>query len=104
MPILFRKKDENWRLATERSYGDESHLQKMLYDSPRLIPVPGGEKVARFFLRAAGLPGSGNADLLGGTENGNIFIVECKLATNPEIRRKVIGQILEYAAYLWKMS
>jgi hypothetical protein len=35
---------------------------------------------------------------------GNILIVETKLARNGEIRRKVIGQVLEYAAYLWGMS
>jgi len=36
-------------------------------------------------------------------EAGDITIVECKLATNSDIRRKVIGQVLEYAAYLWQM-
>jgi hypothetical protein len=32
------------------------------------------------------------------------LIVEAKLAANQEIKRKVIGQVLEYAAYLWTMS
>ena len=30
--------------------------------------------------------------------------MECKLAANPESKRKVIGQILEYASSLWGMS
>jgi len=60
--------------------------------------------VPRIFIREAGLPGSGNTDLLGVDAEGNIYIVECKLADNAEVRRKVIGQILEYAAYLWKLS
>ena len=49
-------------------------------------------------------PGRGYTDLLGLDSDGNILIVETKLAKNPEVRRKVIGQILEYAAYLWKIS
>jgi urease gamma subunit len=32
------------------------------------------------------------------------MIIETKLARNGEIRRKVIGQVLEYAAHLWGMS
>ncbi len=31
-------------------------------------------------------------------------MIECKLADNPEIKRKVIGQVLEYGAALWGMS
>jgi hypothetical protein len=104
MSILFRKKGQNWQPARELAYSSEAHLQKMLYDSPELIPVHGGEKVARVFIREAGLPGSGSTDLVGVDEKGKIYIVECKLATNPENRRKVIGQILEYAAYLWGMA
>lgn len=33
-----------------------------------------------------------------------IAVIECKLAANPEIKRKVIGQLLEYAAYLWELD
>jgi len=32
------------------------------------------------------------------------MIVETKLERNAEIRRKVIGQVLEYAAHLWGMQ
>jgi hypothetical protein len=31
-------------------------------------------------------------------------VVECKLAANAEIKRKVIGQALEYGAFLWGMT
>lgn len=50
-----------------------------------------------------GLP-IGNIDLLVFTARGDIAIVECKLASYPEIKRKVIGQVLEYGAQLWEMS
>lgn len=35
---------------------------------------------------------------------GDIALVECKLADNPEIKRKVIGQIFEYAAFLSRLT
>src|SRR6266705_5895147 len=103
MSILIRQKDGNWRQAEVIPYVDECHLQNMLYKSPELIPVRDGSNIAPVFIREAGLPGSGSTDLIGVDSNGEIYIVECKLATNPEIRREVIGQILEYAAFLWQM-
>src|SRR5207302_5778340 len=47
---------------------------------------------------------SGFTDLVGVDAQGGMLVVETKLARNGEIRRKVIGQVLEYAAYLWGMS
>jgi hypothetical protein len=103
MPILFRTNSTgSWQPAEEVPFSLEDELKMLLYDSPELIPVHGGEAVARAFIHEAGLPGSGRTDLVGVDENGNIYIVECKLARNDEIRRKVIGQVLEYAAYLWE--
>ena len=37
-------------------------------------------------------------------EDGLITVIECKLSRNPEVKRKVIGQILGYGAFLWQMS
>jgi hypothetical protein len=68
----------------------------LLNDSPELIPTK-VEDQAAIFTREAGLPGSGSTDLVGVDAQGNILIVETKLARNGEIRRKVIGQVLEYA-------
>jgi hypothetical protein len=92
-----------WKSITPSSYADEAHLQKMLYDSPELIPIQNDEAFA-VFIREAGLPGSGSTDLLGVDSQGNVLIVETKLARNQEARRKVVGQILEYASFLWRMS
>lgn len=108
MEILARKKGEGkWTKVKEQRFQSESVLQNMLYHSPEIIPIEKlGENLLRpkIFIKEAGLPGSGNTDLIGIDENGGITIIECKLATNTEIRRKVIGQVLEYAAYLWKMN
>ena len=92
-----------WKALQPCTYSDETQMQKMLHDSPELIPLATDDAVA-VFIREAGLPGSGTTDLLGVDSTGNILIVETKLAKNQESRRKVVGQILEYAAYLWGMS
>jgi hypothetical protein len=100
---MIRNGVDKWKSITPSSYTDEAHLQKMLYDSPELIPIQNDDDIA-IFIREAGLPGSGSTDLLGIDSQGNILLVETKLARNQEARRKVVGQILEYASFLWGMS
>ena len=99
MAILLRHKNGRWIKVASAAYDDESHLQRLLYDSPELIPLPSGDDIPRVFIREAGLPGSGSTDLLGVDSEANIYLVECKLAVNREVRRQVIGQCLEYAAF-----
>ncbi|WP_216699309.1 hypothetical protein [Arthrobacter sp. H14] len=36
--------------------------------------------------------------------NGDLTLVECKLAANPQIRREIVGQMFDYASGLWKMD
>jgi len=103
MAIVIRNQGGKWEKTEKVTFADEAQLQKMLYESTELIPTK-VEDQAAVFTREAGLPGSGFTDLVGVDAQGNILIVETKLARNGEIRRKVIGQVLEYAAYLWGMS
>jgi len=98
---------KKWRFAEAIRAKAESDLQKLLIESPSLITVDDireGVAPLVFAVSEFGLPGSGATDVLAFSPQGDIAIIECKLATNPEIKRKVIGQILEYAAYLWGMS
>ncbi len=79
----------------------------MLIESPSLVPIDEirvGVAPLVVAVSEFGLPGSGNTDVIALSADGDIAIIECKLATNPESKRKVIGQILEYAAFLWGMS
>ena len=103
MAIVIRNQGGKWEKTEKVVFADEAQLQRMLYESPELIPTK-VEDQAVIFTREAGLPGSGFTDLVGVDAQGNILIVETKLARNGEIRRKVIGQVLEYAAFLWGMS
>jgi len=108
MKILMRSQgSKDWKVVDSARYRAETELQDLLSDSPSLIPVDEIREGASPFVvavREFGLPGSGNTDLLLFNADGEIAIVECKLAANPESRRKVIGQILEYGGYLWRMS
>jgi len=108
MDILVRTSGtRKWYKVCEQNFENEAALQNILYEDPEIIPIEElGENLAKpkLFVKEAGLPGSGNTDLIGIDKEGGITIIECKLAANPDVRRKVIGQVLEYAAYLWKMT
>ncbi len=100
MAILVRKNDQVWLQAHRKPFAQEHELRDLLLKTPALIEVLDGKKL--ILTKEAGLSGGTSADLLGVTSDGDILIVEAKLAKNYDIRRKVIGQIFEYAARLWK--
>jgi len=102
MSILVKNGSSKWEKASEEPFSNEVELQELLYASPELIEREDDGQIV--FTRESSLPGSGSTDLIGVASNGDILLVETKLAKNTEIRRKVIGQILEYAAFLWRMS
>lgn len=108
MKIIIRNNQtKEWKFIESARAKAEAELQKLLAESPSLMPVGEireGMSQLVFAICEFGLPGSGNTDILAFSTDGDISIIECKLATNPEGKRKVIGQILEYAAHLWEMS
>jgi hypothetical protein len=105
MKAIWRQQGKDWEIAHGKSYRDEAHLQAFLAENPTLIPFEDVSKEIlppHVMIREVGLPGSGSTDIVGIDESGGITIIECKLATNPEVKRKVIGQVFEYAAFLWR--
>lgn len=108
MKILTRIQEQrNWTVLESERYSAESVLQRLLAESPSIIPIDEikeGSSPLVVAIREFGLPGSGNTDVLAFSADGDVAIIECKLAANQEIKRKVIGQILEYGAYLWGMT
>jgi hypothetical protein len=106
MKILIRgQEDKQWRLVESAAYGKETELHRLLAESPGLISIDEVRPKAGHLVYAFqefGLP-VGSIDLLAFTAGGDIAVIECKLASNPEIKRKVIGQVLEYGANLWEL-
>jgi hypothetical protein len=100
-PLLIRRgQSGQWRSPAIQTYGDEEKLKNMLLDNPELLPLQGEGSV---FVDELTVPGIGFVDLAGVDAAGSITLVECKLGTNPEIRRSIIGQIFAYAAGLWQI-
>jgi len=98
-----------------RSLGDtpgfnEKWLQETLFAHPDLLPLEDFDPSAIPFIpvcRELPLPNDGRTtflDILGVTPAGRLVLVECKLWRNPQARREVVGQILEYAALLRKWT
>ncbi len=107
MKILIRNhKHEKWQMVQSAPYGAEDELQRLLAEEPSLISVSEVREDAGTLVAAVReFPlNIGAIDLVGFTANGDIAVVECKLANNAEIKRKVIGQVLEYGANLWGMD
>jgi len=83
-------------------FTEEAKLQDYLEKYPSLIPLGEIVEGASDLLcigREVGVP-SGAIDLLFIDKEGLLTIVETKLAKNPEARRTVIGQIIEYVSYI----
>ncbi|MCL4464979.1 MAG: hypothetical protein M1401_00185 [Chloroflexi bacterium] len=108
MRILVRtKKEHGWHPVESKSYLGEKALHEMLVESPSIVPTDelrDGASPLVAAVREIGLPGSGYTDVIAFSKGGDIAIIECKLAANQEIKRKVVGQILEYGSFLWGMS
>lgn len=81
----------------------EHTLRDLIYDNPTMMPVHELDpSYGRLFTVAKELniPGVGFVDVLLADERGRLVIVECKLWRNPQARREVVGQILDYAREL----
>jgi hypothetical protein len=104
MSILIRNlKSGEWNPVESKPFTDEEGLKKLLVESPQILPAEDLEVSFLVAIPEFGL-GTGSTDILAFSADGDIAIIECKLSSNPDIKRRVIGQILEYASYLWRMS
>jgi hypothetical protein len=84
----------------------ENWLQDLLYRFPEALPIAeidDGFSALIPACREMNTP-AGPVDVVYVTPNGRPVIVEAKLWRNPESRRKVVGQILDYAKELSRWS
>ena len=86
-----------WDAPELTAYENESHLQQIIATGPQHVPgVPPGSLTVRELQTSAG-----PADVCIVGLDGSITVVECKLESNAERRRMVIGQVLDYASAIW---
>jgi hypothetical protein len=94
------------KLSFDSRAHDEAWLQTLIYRFPQLLPVAEIEPAFGSLVSVCmELPTPvGSVDNLYITENGNLAIAECKLWKNPQARREVVAQIIDYAHSMAKWS
>jgi hypothetical protein len=95
----------SFQLKGETGYS-EAWLQRLIERQPTVLPI---DDIESAFTPAISvcieLPlGSKFLDNLLVTPLGNLIAVECKLWRNPEARREVVAQIIDYASRLQKLT
>ena len=85
---------------------DELWLQKLIASRPQVLPIQDIEPAfAPAYSACIELPlGPKSLDILLVTASGNLIAVECKLWRNPEARREVVAQAIDYAARLQALT
>ncbi len=85
---------------------NEHWLQNRLFENPQSLPLaeidPAYQEISPLCMEMN--TGAGPIDIVYVTPQGRLVIVETKLWRNPEARRVVIGQILDYAKELKQWS
>ena len=94
---------------TANGDGDtDEYIQDLIHQIPELISVEGaGQNEPNLKVCIKSTQGNGSQDdsgLIGIDGDGNIAIVECKVANGSSARGQIMGQALEYAASLWEIS
>lgn len=119
MPALLSRPDTGYSPLTRIPLGEankdrqEKWFQDLLFQNPEIIPVadvhPGSSRFIPI-CRELTIPKTGGSsvylDLFGVTPEGKLVLIECKLWRNPQARREVVAQALEYASLLrnWSYS
>ena len=85
--LIRRGSSSQWTSPESSSYTDEKHLQEVISASPHWVPgVPEGSFAVREFYSSGG-----PVDVLVVAPDGSLTAIECKLESNREKRRTVIG-------------
>lgn len=106
MGFLIKINNDKTEILKSKSFIKEEELQEIVKNYPEIIPL---EEINEDFDplliigREFNLGGAGSIDLLAIDISGLITIIEFKLEKNMDIR-KVVAQVIEYAANLWEMS
>jgi hypothetical protein len=108
---VYRLERADFRPGGSGDRYDEAWLQRLLHQNPDVLPVeqiePGfGQLIplCRELPLTFGAGRSGALDNLFITREGGLLLVEAKLWRNPEARRSVVAQAMEYAAAVFRLS
>ena len=106
-PILIKDNEvEVIKQIEKKGQYNESYIQKLIYDTPQVLPISRIEPIYDnpiSLCREMPLK-TGFVDDIYVNEDGYITIAECKLWKNPQARREVVAQIVDYAQALSEMD
>ena len=106
-PLLIKdNEDEVITQIEKKGQYNESYIQKLIYDTPQVLPISRIEPIYDnpvSLCREMPLK-TGFVDDIYVNEDGYITIAECKLWKNPQARREVVAQIVDYAQALSEMD
>jgi len=100
----------NGHLWLPRPYGHpepEKELQNLIDRHPSIldaVPRLNGQDKSLYIVARELKVSSGRLDFFAIDAEGSLYVIETKLAENPELRRAVIGQVMEYASNLRDMG
>jgi hypothetical protein len=79
--------------------GEEERFEWILENCPDALPIKEINPLAKIAVPIGRqvTVGSSSLDLLFLDDTGSLLVIECKLVQNPEARREVIAQLMEYA-------
>ena len=99
-PILI--KDDEVVLLNKEQALDEATIQNLIFDHPDCLPISDIDESYNPVIPVCTELNTpvGPLDILMVTPDGELVIIETKLWRNPEARRKVVAQILDYAKEL----
>ncbi|MFZ0935889.1 MAG: hypothetical protein ACLP6W_24085 [Bryobacteraceae bacterium] len=103
MPIIISRKGIASATMVQKSdFGKEKDLQEYISQHPEAIPVYEIEEKKRLLVIAREFEtSSGPIDALAVDNDGDIYVIETKLYANTD-KRRVVAQVLDYGASLWK--
>lgn len=102
MPII-RSDGKTPVILKSHPFDNEDQLQRVVAENPSLLCFAGDPPLA-LVTREFTLPSAGFLDILLVDSEGLPIPVECKLARNPQSRREVVGQIVDYVSILTSLT
>lgn len=102
MPII-RSDGKSPVVLKSHPFDNEDQLQRIVAENPSLLCFADDSPLA-LVTREFTLPGAGFLDILLVDSEGLPISVECKLARNPQARREVVGQIVDYVSILTSLT
>ena len=101
MAIIVQREGERAKIVSKSSFPNEAELQRYVYENPGVLPISDIKEDAQFIVLDKETPvGTGFIDILGIDSEGDLYIIETKLFSNPD-KRKVLAQVLDYGAAIW---